>query len=116
MDLRIWELETGRCLDVLRGHTDSVTSVAFTPDGQGIVSASADGTVRVWPLEPLGRAGSSPRRRGQPSRSTPWPSVPTAGACSAASDRASGGGRGRTRRGGRGCWTSPPGRCCGPRP
>ncbi|HLW02374.1 MAG TPA: WD40 repeat domain-containing protein [Ktedonobacterales bacterium] len=31
-----------------RGHTDHVTSVAWSPDGQRIASASKDGTVQVW--------------------------------------------------------------------
>ena len=29
-------------------HTDTVTSVAFSPDGQQIISSSADGTFKVW--------------------------------------------------------------------
>ncbi|KUJ06164.1 HET-domain-containing protein [Mollisia scopiformis] len=35
-------------LQVLEGHTDAVTSVAFSPDGKQIVSGSWDGTVRRW--------------------------------------------------------------------
>jgi len=33
---------------VLRGHQDSVYSVAFSPDGQRLATASADGTARIW--------------------------------------------------------------------
>jgi WD40 repeat protein len=33
---------------VLAGHTGWVFSVAFSPEGQKIVSASYDRTVRVW--------------------------------------------------------------------
>ena len=33
----------------LRGHTSSANSVAYSPDGRWIVTASYDGTARVWP-------------------------------------------------------------------
>ena len=32
----------------LRGHTDAVNGVAYSPDGTRLASASSDGTVQVW--------------------------------------------------------------------
>src|SRR5262249_12682908 len=39
---------SGTPLKALRGHTRVVRAMAFTPDGRRLVSASEDGTARVW--------------------------------------------------------------------
>ena len=48
MTIRLWNLATTMLQGVLRGHTDTVNSVAFSPDGKTLTSSSRDRTVRTW--------------------------------------------------------------------
>lgn len=46
--VRVWELDTGQCLAVGRGHTDYVVSVVFVGNSQ--VLSAGDHTIRLWEL------------------------------------------------------------------
>ena len=51
MIVRLWDVHTGQCLNVLTGHTQWVSSVAFSPDGQSLASGSLDMMVRLWDVQ-----------------------------------------------------------------
>ena len=43
---QLWDVDTGKCLQVFRGHFNQIYTVAF--DGKIVASGGLDTTVRVW--------------------------------------------------------------------
>jgi WD40 repeat protein len=48
--VKVWDAENGRLLLTLLGHEKRVGSVAWSPDGKRLATASVDGTAKVWDL------------------------------------------------------------------
>ena len=48
MNVTLWDPYNNKIFKVFEGHTDFVTSVAFSPDRQTLASGSWDNTVRLW--------------------------------------------------------------------
>ncbi len=44
----LWDVETGKVTDTLRGHKDPVLSVTFSPDGTTVLTGGEDQTARLW--------------------------------------------------------------------
>ncbi|MGW7367930.1 NB-ARC domain-containing protein, partial [Streptomyces sp. NPDC054841] len=55
--VRIWDRVGRRCTATLTGHTDSVQSVAISPDGTWLATGGNDKTVRIWNRETGRTAG-----------------------------------------------------------
>jgi WD40 repeat protein len=47
-EVRLWDVQTGKEIHGLEGHTSSVMGVLFLPSGRRAVSGGSDKTVRLW--------------------------------------------------------------------
>ena len=49
--IALWDMENQHIVETLRGHTDTIWSLAFSPDGTLLASGSEDQTARLWRVE-----------------------------------------------------------------
>ena len=74
-DPSVVELKTHKFVDELRGHEGTVLSMAFSRDAKKVVTACADGKLRVFSvgrLEAPANAHGSPRTRASGGVLTQW--------------------------------------------
>jgi WD40 repeat protein/serine/threonine protein kinase len=71
--IRLVDVETKSQKAQRQGHRNDISSLAFTRDGQTLLSASDDGTIRVWDLVPSAKE-KSVREFARNSISTDWSS------------------------------------------
>ena len=56
--IRIWDIDSGKVIKILKGHTEKVNDVEFSPDGLFIISAADGGDknkpdqrVKLWSVD-----------------------------------------------------------------
>lgn len=52
-EVMVWDLRMKKTVYTLTGHTDTVTSLAVSPDSQSLLSFSHDNTLRTWDIRPF---------------------------------------------------------------
>lgn len=49
MSIKLWDFnQTFECVKTMHGHDHNVSSVAFSPSGDIVYSASRDKTIKAW--------------------------------------------------------------------
>lgn len=49
--IQTWDVATGNPIATLRGHTDRVETLVFSPDGKILASGGEDRSIRLWDIE-----------------------------------------------------------------
>ena len=49
--VRLWDVETGKQLQLIEGHDQPIQALAFTPDGQMVLTGATDDAFYLWEVE-----------------------------------------------------------------
>ncbi|MEI6090376.1 MAG: T9SS type A sorting domain-containing protein [bacterium] len=50
--VQLWDVDSGTLIKSFLGHNSYISDITFSPDGTKLASGSADGTIRIWNIEP----------------------------------------------------------------
>lgn len=64
--IKLWDLLTGRCLQILKGHSATVQAIAFSPTQPLLASWSQDTTIRLWSWHQVNEVHCVGILQGQP--------------------------------------------------
>ncbi len=59
--IRLYEFGSGKLVALLKGHTNVVMGLTFSPDGSRLISGDGDGTAIIWDTGSLSGAGTGIR-------------------------------------------------------
>ena len=51
--INVWDLKRGKIHYTMAGHTDTITGLSLSPDGQHLLSNSMDNTLKCWNVQPF---------------------------------------------------------------
>ena len=73
---QVWDLRKEAVSLTLRGHSDTVTGMRLSPDGNHLLTNSMDNTLRVWDVRPFALANRCTKVFTGERGSGPWSLVP----------------------------------------
>lgn len=54
----VWDVETGKVIQIVRGHTSHVHRLRYSPDGRLLAAGETDGKVILWDATTLQKVQS----------------------------------------------------------
>ena len=64
LSIRLWNLDTGRRVEELRGPLGVPNALSFGPGGQRLGCSAADGYTRIWEPKSLNEQPAAPQKAG----------------------------------------------------